>query len=235
MLAWLLIVVLLVGGLVLMLQGDAGTIAGFEPATFAGLVAGGCLLVYFATSFVGSYRGRGAQILRDMAAWIAIALALAVGYSFREELSMVGRRLAGELLPPGSSLTVDSTSAGERAVRLRSRPSGHFVARVEVDGASVMMLVDTGASTIVLTASDASRAGIDTRTLSYTVEVQTANGKAFAAPVRLRRVAVGPVELESVDALVAKSDALKESLLGMSFLGRLRSYEFSGEYLTLRS
>jgi aspartyl protease family protein len=67
------------------------------------------------------------------------------------------------------------------------------------------------------------------------VRVQTANGAALAAAVRLRQVAIGPIVVDGVDALVARPGALKESLLGMNFLRRLRSYEFSGDYLTLRS
>ena len=65
--------------------------------------------------------------------------------------------------------------------------------------------------------------------------VQTANGTTYAAHVRLRNLTLGPINLTDVDALVAKPGALKENLLGMSFLSRLRSYEFSGDYLTLRS
>jgi aspartyl protease family protein len=97
------------------------------------------------------------------------------------------------------------------------------------------MMVDTGASSIVLRPADARLAGIDVDRLSYTVPVQTANGTAYAAAVRLRDVAVGPIKLDRVDALVAKPGVLNESLLGMNFLRRLRSYEFSGEFLTLRS
>ena len=65
--------------------------------------------------------------------------------------------------------------------------------------------------------------------------MQTANGTTYAAHVRLRNLTLGPINLTDVDALVAKPGALKENLLGMSFLSRLRSYEFSGDYLTLRS
>jgi aspartyl protease family protein len=58
---------------------------------------------------------------------------------------------------------------------------------------------------------------------------------AYAAPVRLRNLAVGPIVIPQVEALVAQTGTLKESLLGMTFLSRLRSYEFSGDFLTLRS
>jgi aspartyl protease family protein len=124
--------------------------------------------------------------------------------------------------------------AGEKAVRIRRQPDGHFVARTAVNGANVTMLVDTGASTVVLSPADAKAAGIDVGQLSYSVPVRTANGSTYAAPARLRRIAIGSVVIDNVDALIAKPGALHQSLLGMSFLTRLRSYEVSGEFLTLR-
>ena len=131
-------------------------------------------------------------------------------------------------------LSVDGTEPGERAVRLRRQSDGHFSARADVNGRTIKLLVDTGASTVVLKATDAEKAGIDVGSLSFSVAVDTANGVAYAAPVRLRTVGVGPIAVGDVEALVAKPGSLKESLLGMSFLKRLRSYEFSGDFLTIR-
>jgi aspartyl protease family protein len=108
------------------------------------------------------------------------------------------------------------------------------VARGEVNGTSVSMIFDTGASTIVLRPSDARRAGIPTDSLVYSIPVKTANGVAYAAGIRLDRVAIGPIRLDGVDALVTKPGTLTESLLGMNFLRRLRSYEVNGDFLTLR-
>jgi len=96
-------------------------------------------------------------------------------------------------------------------------------------------LVPAGFSTVVLKPADAQRLGIDIDRLRYTVPVQTANGTTYAASVRLRTLSVGNINLNEVDALVARPGSLKENLLGMSFLSRLRSYEFTSEYLTLRS
>jgi aspartyl protease family protein len=96
------------------------------------------------------------------------------------------------------------------------------------------MIVDTGASTIVLRPEDAKNAGIDVSKLNYRVPVLTANGRTVAARIRLDEVSIGPLDRKKVDALVAQPGALSQSLLGMSFLSRLRSYEFSGDFLTLR-
>ena len=179
--------------------------------------------------------GRAGSAIRDLMSWTMLGAILVAGYSYRDELGRIAYRLADELAPPGSPLAGEQRQAGERAVRIRKRGDGHFVARVAVEGASVNMLVDTGASTVVLRQSDATELGVDTRRLRYTVPVQTANGLAYAAHARLNQVSVGTIVLSRVDALVAQPGALKESLLGMSFLSRLRSYEFAGEYLTLRN
>ena len=232
---WFLLLLLATGGLFLVLGEDQHTIAGLDPASFAGLVAGGALLLYFAASLGGSYRGRFGQALKDFTVWALIAFALVAVYSFRDEVAYVARRVAGELLPPGETVVLNGGERGEQSVRVRRRPDGHFSIRTQVNGTAVTMMVDTGASTIVLRPADAKLAGIDTGRLNYSVPVQTANGTAYAAAVRLRDVSVGPIRLDSIDALVAKPGVLEESLLGMNFLRRLRSYEFSGEFLTLRS
>jgi len=131
-------------------------------------------------------------------------------------------------------MVVEQSPGGPVEVKIRKRLDGHFTVKAEVNGAATTMIVDTGASTIVLSPEDAKKAGIDVSRLNFTVPVITANGRTVAAKVRLNTVAVGPLQREDVDALVAEPKALNESLLGMSFLGRLRSYEFSGDFLTLR-
>jgi aspartyl protease family protein len=233
--AWIALTLLVIAGLALLLRADAGSIAGFDPSDFAIVVAGLAMLIFLGSSIAGSYRGRLGQAVRDLVTWSAIALVLVGGYSYREEILSLGHRVAGELLPPGSILRTETQVEGERAVRIRRRSDGHFMAKTQVNGIGLSMLVDTGASTVVLKPADAQRLGIDVDRLRYVVPVQTANGTTYAAHVRLRNLTLGPINLTDVEALVAKPGALRENLLGMSFLSRLRSYEFSGEFLTLRS
>jgi aspartyl protease family protein len=163
-----------------------------------------------------------------------VALMLVAAYSYREEILGLGHRVAGELLPPGTPLRGESQVDGERSVTIRRRLDGHFVVKTQANGISLNMLVDTGASTVVLKPADAQRLGIPIDRLSYSVPVQTANGTTKAAHVRLRSLAIGGISLNDVEALVAKPGTLKDNLLGMSFLSRLRSYEFTGDFLTLR-
>jgi aspartyl protease family protein len=233
--AWIALTLLVVAGLVLLLRADAGSIAGFDPSDFAIAVASVALLIFLGSSIAGSYRGRAGQAVRDVLTWALVALLLVGGYSFREEIFSLGHRVVGELMPPGTALRGESQIEGERSVRIRRRPDGHFVVKTQANGVSLMMLVDTGASTVVLKPADAQRLGIDVERLRYSVPVQTANGTTYAAHVRLRNLTLGPITLNDVEALVAKPGALKENLLGMSFLSRLRSYEFTTDMLTLRS
>ena len=179
------------------------------------------------------YGGRASSMVRDAVTWLALGLALVTLYSYKEEIAPIAARVVGELLP-GSAMTVEQSAGGLTEIRIRKRLDGHFNANVDVNGKQIAMIVDTGASSIVLTPEDATKAGIDIRNLAYNIPVLTANGRTFAARVRLDKVAIGPLDRANVDALVAKHGAMTQSLLGMSFLSRLRSYEFSGDFLTLR-
>jgi aspartyl protease family protein len=236
MLGWLLaLLAVLVGAFFFLASGEPGELAGsLDGSAIVYLIVGGALVALYSVSLAGDYRGRAGKSLHHAAIWIGVLIALLGGYAFRGEIGTVVYRIAGEVMPPGEVMTVQDGQAGERAVRIRKHPSGHFVARATVNGSAIRLLVDTGASTVVLKPADAEKAGIDIRSLSFSVPVSTANGTTYAAPVRIRSLAVGPIVMEDVDALVSQPGSLKESLLGMSFLKRLRSYEVSGEFMTLR-
>ena len=231
--AYVALGLLIVAGLVLILQHDAGTIAGFDNSTFAGIVTAVALLIYLGGGTLRRYRGQFGEAARDALTWAGIALILVALYSLRDDLMPFGQRVAGELVP-GMAVTVESNSPDNPAVQLRRQNDGHFIARTQVNGVMIAMLVDTGAGAVVLSAPDAKRIGIDTSGLRYTIPVRTANGVTHSARIRLNMVSIGPLSVSNVDALVAQPGNLHQSLLGMSFLDRLRSYEFSGDLLTLR-
>ncbi len=232
--AWLLLAFVIIAGLLLLLRGDIAFLSEMGTLEIV-ILAGGLLLVaLYIMVLLSGERERPLQALRYLLIWAAIVLALVAVYSYREEFSAIATRVAGELAPPGNTIAISTTEDGEHAVRVRRRLDGHFVVRATINGQSMTLLVDTGATTVVLKPADAERAGINTRDLTYTVPVHTANGTTYAAPTRLRSLAVGPLEVPDVNALVAPPGSLNENLLGMSFLRRLRSYEFSKDYLTLR-
>lgn len=234
MTAWLLLAFLVIAGALLLFRGDVQVLSTMDNTEIAILAAGVLLIAVYVVILLKDERGRPLRALRYLLTWAAFGLFLITSYTYRQDLSGVIYRVAGELVPAGQTMVVETEDKSEHAVRVRRRFDGHFSVRAAVNGEAMLLLVDTGASTVVLKPADAARAGVDTRDLSYSVPVQTANGLAYAAPVHLRTIAIGPLVIHNVDALVARPGSVNENLLGMSFLMRLRSYEFSKEFLTLR-
>lgn len=111
---------------------------------------------------------------------------------------------------------------------------GHFLAQTRVNGVQIESMVDTGASVIALTLEDAARIGIFPNAADYKVSLATANGSIGAAPVRLREVRLGGILVNDVEAVVLPAGRLKVSLLGMSFLRRLSSFQVAKGSLLLK-
>jgi aspartyl protease family protein len=109
-----------------------------------------------------------------------------------------------------------------RNVVLTKGHNGHFQVDARIDGRRLDLLVDTGASHIALRQSEAGRLGIYPRSSDFNVRVNTANGVAKAALVRLRIVEVGDILVRDVPAIVHADEGLSVNLLGMSFLSRVR-------------
>lgn len=231
MTTWIALFILALSAM-LLVSNDSGFIAGIDSATFGYVAFFSALLVYLAGGFIGRYGG-AANMVRDAVTWLALGLGLVTLYAYKDELAPIAARVMGELVP-GTAMIVEESEGGIAEVRIRRRIDGHFNATVDVNGKPVSMIVDTGATSIVLRPEDAAKAGIDTDSLTYRIPVLTANGRTVAARVRLDEVSIGPIGRQKVDALVSQPGALNQSLLGMSFLSRLRSYEFSGDFLSLR-
>jgi aspartyl protease family protein len=121
-----------------------------------------------------------------------------------------------------------------RTVDIVRGRNGDFQVAAQVNGVRIAMVLDTGASAVVLTQEAAKAAGLPLEVLSYTVSVDTANGRTRAAAVTLDRVAVGDIVERQVTALIAQPGQLRTNLLGMSFLNRLESWEVRGDKLVMR-
>ncbi len=165
-----------------------------------------------------AYRGRMGKALRDGAVWVLIILGFVTLYGFKDTLM-------GQLYP---SMGVVS----DRGIQIRRSADGHFHATLDVNGAPVRFIVDTGASNVVLTQEDARRVGIDLDRLSYTSIAQTANGTVRGAPVTLDSVSFGGETQRNVRAVVNGGE-LFSSLLGMDYLNRFRRITVEGDTLTL--
>jgi aspartyl protease family protein len=135
--------------------------------------------------------------------------------------------------PSAMVATSGSSSAGGRTVIIPRDERGHFQVNGRVEGKRMSFLVDTGASVIALTAADARKLGLRPSPREFTAEVKTANGTVRAAPAQLDRVDIDDVTVRNVAALIMPDEVLGENLLGLSFLSKLRRFEYANGKLVL--
>jgi aspartyl protease family protein len=121
-----------------------------------------------------------------------------------------------------------------RVVQISRGQAGEFALRATINGVKAPMVIDTGATSVVLTFETAKAAGLPLELLEYDVEVETAGGHTRAARLTLDRLAIGKLVERSVPALVVPRGQMKTNLLGMSFLDRLESFEVRADSLMLR-
>ncbi len=223
---WAVVVGVVLLGLVVILSGLFPGVLGNEDRQIS-LTHNILWLVLLGSSLVIGYRGRAHAAFKHALAWIAIALILVLGYSFRDDLMRIGARIGGELLPAMPIVTEGGN------VELRAASDGHFQADAHINGTQVRLLVDTGATTLALAPQDAERVGYDLNALSFDRPVNTANGRTYVAYVMVDSMSIGSIHLEDIAATVHR-DGLDISLLGMNVLDRLSGFERQGDKLLLR-
>ena len=227
-----IILALIGGGLILLVVNhDSGQTFGLPNDAFAESLYLGIWGIVLAAAILASGMRLG-DVARQLAIWTLIILALVAGYQYRYELQDVAYRVTGGLVP-GSPLTIRE-DGGQISVMLDKSRNGHFEARATVDGVPIRLLVDTGATTTVISNADASKVGIDTDSLRFNVPVMTANGPGRAARATADSISVGDITRRRVPILVAEPGRLGQSLLGMNFLGTLSGFDVRGDRLILR-
>ncbi len=152
-------------------------------------------------------------------------------YYFKERWPDITPAAFEQTAAVASTETPLEFSGNELAIAVSS--DGHFYVDVMLEGTEVQFLVDTGASGIVLSRDAAESIGLDLESLNYTYRTQTANGSGRAAPITLTDLRLEEIVMEDVRAIVNDAQ-MPFSLLGMSFLSRLESYEVRNGYLILR-
>jgi aspartyl protease family protein len=161
------------------------------------------------------------------------ALAIAAGVIVPRYATQTNPSHPAALAVQTATTAAPPSPADSRSVVLSRNAQGHFQTDARVDGRRVNFLVDTGASTIALTAETAASLGIHPSPNEFTVGVRTANGTARAAPVELSMVEIEDITVHNVTAIVMSEGALSDNLLGMSFLSRLHRWEFASGRLEL--
>jgi aspartyl protease family protein len=218
---------LLIAVLVIVARNGEGTIGPLSTVEFGGLAYKILILVFLGGAVLTMFRERFSEALTAAMLWVVVGLALVVAYSYRFELHDVADRVLVVLVP-------GHVVSHGRSVEVGRGNGGDFAITAHINGARVAMVLDTGASSVVLTRDDAKKAGLPLEVLNYSVNIDTANGRTRAAPVTLERIAIGDLTERSVEALVAQPGQLRTSLLGMSFLNRLQSWQVSGDRLVLQ-
>ena len=222
----LLLVGLIIAILVVMAHQSGGAIAPLSNRDFSSLGYKIALLVFVSGAVLTLFRERLTEAITAALLWVVVGLFLVIGYSYRLQLHDIADR-ALVVLVPGHVF-----SHGPHA-EIGRNYSGEFDIGAQIDGVPTQMVLDTGASSVVLTHEAAKAAGLPVEMLKYSVAIDTANGRTRAASVTLDAIAIGSLAEKSVEALVAQPGALKTNLLGMSFLNRLQSWEVHGDLLIL--
>ena len=196
----------------------------FDQANLIWLIA---ILAMSSAGLIFARRINIRETVRNILIWVAIAAVLLVGVSFRDEIETVAMRVRSELVP-GYAL-----ESGEHEMVLTESDGGNFFIFGEANGIRIRFLIDTGASDTVLSPADAANLGIDMTALDFSKVYNTANGLGRGASYTLDSLSVGPISISPMPVSVNQAE-MGSSLLGMTFLRRLRSFEIQGRRLILR-
>jgi aspartyl protease family protein len=227
-LLWLLLAILATILLLLFAEGDGTIMASQRLSDDASLVVKIALATFVGALVLTLLRKRFSRALETAMLWLAVALLLVLGYGFRSELRAATDHFSAAYLS-------DYAASRSRVVEITRGGQGNFAVAAHLNRKRISMVLDTGASSVVLTQDAAKAVGLPVEVLAYTVPIETANGRSRAAPVTLNSITVGGIEELSVPALIAQPGQLRTNLLGMTFLNRLESWEVRGDKLVLRA
>ncbi|RED27289.1 clan AA aspartic protease (TIGR02281 family) [Rhodopseudomonas thermotolerans] len=157
-----------------------------------------------------------------------------VAYGDPKRISEAGDVMSTMLKKRVAAATAAAEAAKSRMVEIPRGTGGEFAVRAKVNGVAAPMVIDTGATSVVLTYETAKAAGLPLELLTFNVELETAGGPTRAARLSLDSLAIGKLVERSVPALVVPRGQMKTNLLGMSFLDRLESWEVRADQLRLR-
>lgn len=166
------------------------------------------------------------EFARNIAIWVGVIAVVVLMITFQDDLLGVWDRVAAQF-------SGEPVSTGAHEMVINGTEDGDFTVWGEANGARIRFTVDTGASSIVLSPEDARRAGIDLASLNFNRPTETANGVGYGAAATLSELKVGSVTLTDVPVEVNQT-GMHTSLLGMTFLHRMKSFEFRGNKLIIR-
>jgi clan AA aspartic protease (TIGR02281 family) len=158
---------------------------------------------------------------------LAATAGAVVAYGDPEQIRLAGNQVSQMIRQKTAAL------APAPAVQIERGQGGEFALRAKINGVTTPMVIDTGATSVVLTWETAKAIGLPIEMLEYDVDLETAGGHTKAARLTLDRLAVGNLVEKSIPALVVPRGQMKTNLLGMSFLDRLESWGVRADKLML--
>lgn len=150
----------------------------------------------------------------------------------KEQQQTKQKAIEKEKLRFGNIKELKKSYPKEKTIVIKPGAGGHYYLNAMVNKVETRFLIDTGATGILLSMSAAKKIGFDLNTLNYSVKALTANGETRIAPVTLDSFEVGTFNATNMPAMVSRIN-MSESLLGMTFLRRLKGYEVKEGTLTL--
>jgi aspartyl protease family protein len=223
---WFAVLAAIGAGIWLMFRLFPGAAGSSEDSAWVGY--GALWLVLLSLRLFSGGPIRWGEKAKHAAIWIGIIAALGVGFTYRNELGAVTQRVRSEF--SGAS----PVAVSPHEVVVTAEESGHFVVMGQVNGQPVRFLVDTGASDTVLSPADAKRLGVDMAGLKFDQSAETANGLGYGAAYTAERLSVGSISFSDMPMMINQAP-LSNSLLGMTFLRRLESFQVRDGKLYLKS
>ncbi len=223
---WLALIAVLAGGLALLFKTFPGQLQ--APDDWGRM---GYLVALIAALSAGLFRAREinwSQKARHAAIWVGVVAVMAVAVAYRGELEGVGQHLRSSF---SGSYPV-ATGAHEMVVP--QEENGGFYVMARINGQPVRFQIDTGASDTVLSPDDAHRLGLDAPGLEFSRLAETANGTGYGAPINVGRLTIGLIEMTQMPMVINKAP-MTMSLLGMSFLSRLESFQIRDRRLYMKA
>ena len=149
--------------------------------------------------------------------------------------------MAGKISPAPASASASPkpapvetvAQASGRSLNIPRDARGHFQTDGRIEGQRINFMVDTGASVVALNEKSAARFGLRPSRNDYNANVATANGTVKAARARIAMIELGGLVVRDVDALVLPDAALSENLLGLSFLSKLKRFQYANGKMVL--
>lgn len=168
------------------------------------------------------------MMLNQVIVWIFAILVIVAGYSYKHELTNFSNQVIANIIPSYGQQNENGSMV------FYAGNNGHFLISAEVnDYANINFLLDTGATTVSLMHEDAKSLGINLDELNYNVPLDTANGMSWGARIIVDKIQIGDITVKNINATVSKQGSLSTSLLGMSFLNKIKQFQIEDNKLTL--